>query len=170
MDIFRRNQEEKKQDLEPIRGSVVILAIRLAGVMLFFEILFGAAFYALNLGFSLPFDLHHHIAELLFFMEIIKLILQLFFIVNITLSWSNIAYYLTGKHLTRKTGMFHVKEDLFHFDNIRSISVTQSFLGKIFNYGDITLMTSASGGYQEVVTISGVQNPKKYQQMIQQSL
>ncbi len=94
--------------------------------------------------------------------------MQLFLILNVTLSWANSAYYLAGKHIIRRNGILHVEEDVFHFDNIRSISVNQSFFGKIFNYGDISLKTSASGGYQGDVIMTEISNPKKYEEILRE--
>ena len=99
-------------------------------------------------------------------MGILKLFVEVLFIVNITLSWANNTYYLTQKHIIQRRGILHVEEDVFHFDNIRSISINQSILGKIFNYGDIILKTSASGGYQGDVVMIGISDPKRYKEII----
>lgn len=55
------------------------------------------------------------------------------------------------------------KEEVFHFDNIRAITVNQSWFGKLFNYGDIELKTSASGGCQEALVLVSINNPHKYE-------
>lgn len=168
MEIYNKNHEERKQELEPIRGSIIILVAKLATGLLLFDLLYVGVYYLLTLSFTLPFDLHHHISLLLLVVFFLKLLMQLFLILNVTLSWANSAYYLAGKHLIRRKGILHVEEDVFHFDNIRSISVNQSFFGKIFNYGDISLKTSASGGYQGDVVMTEIANPKKYEEILRE--
>lgn len=168
MKISNHNHEERKHELEPIRGSIIILVAKLATGLLLFDLLYVGLYYLLTLSFALPFDLHHHISLLLLVIFFLKLLMQLFLILNVTLSWANSAYYLAGKHIIRRNGILHVEEDVFHFDNIRSISVNQSFFGKIFNYGDISLKTSASGGYQGDVIMTEISNPKKYEEILRE--
>jgi uncharacterized membrane protein YdbT with pleckstrin-like domain len=161
-----QQNSELKPELEPIRGSIVVLVFKLAVILLFFEFIYAAADYIVTLGIPLPFDLHHHVSLALFVVEAVKIVFQLYLIANVVLSWANNTYYLAGKHIIKRTGILHVEEDVFHFDNIRSISISQSFLGKLFNYGNITLKTSASGGYQGDVVMMGIANPKKYEEIL----
>lgn len=158
--------DEIKPGLEPIRGSTVVLVAKLTVILLIFELIYAVADYVVTLGIPLPFDLHHHASLALFLVEAIKIVFQLYLIANVTLSWANNTYYLAGKHIIKRTGILHVEEDVFHFDNIRSISISQSFFGKMFNYGDIILKTSASGGYQGDVAMMGIANPKKYEEIL----
>lgn len=97
------------------------------------------------------------------------MLIQLYLIVYVTLAWASNAYYLAGKHLIRRKGIVHAQEDVFHYDNIRSISVNQSFFGKMFNYGDITIKTSASGGYQGDIVMTEIADPKRYEAMLRES-
>lgn len=152
--------------IEPIRGSIAILAYKLAAILLLFDFIYIMVDFVLTLGIPLPFDLHHHVSLALFTAEVFKIFFQLYLIANVTLSWANNTYVLTGQHIIKKTGIFRIQEDVFHFANIRSISIQQSFLGKVFNYGDIILKTSASGGYQGDVVMSGIANPKKYEEIL----
>lgn len=168
METNNKNHEERKPELEPIRGSIVILVSKLATGLLLFDLLYAGLYYLFALGFVLPFDLHHHISILLLVVFFLKLLMQLFLILNVTLSWANSAYYLAGKHLIRRKGILHIEEDVFHFDNIRTISINQSFFGKLLNYGDITLKTSASGGYQGNVVMTEISNPKKYEEILRE--
>ena len=168
MEIYRRTiHENEKYDGESIRGNAFLLVVKLATILVLFELLYAGINYFLTLGLVLPFNLHHHISEVLFVFEFIKLAIQLFLILHVCLSWANYEYHLSGKHIIRRKGIIHIQEDVFHFDNIRSISINQSFLGKVFNYGDITLKTSASGGYQGDIVLAGIASPKKYKEIIE---
>ena len=114
----------------------------------------------------LPFDLHHHLAILFIIGQLLKIGLQVGLVLNVVLSWAGNSHHLTGQHIVKRTGIFNVNEEIYHYENIRSISINQSFLGKLFSYGDITLKTSASGGYQGDIVIVGVNNPKKYEDIL----
>lgn len=172
MELYNRRHEEGECEHAPIRGSIVILVAKLLLTLIFFELIYAGIYYVLILVISKPPDLHHHVAIAIFVLEIVKILLQVFLILNITLSWANKTYHINSrdKHLIRRTGILNIKEDTYEFNTVRSISVEQSWLGRIFRFGDVTLKTSASGGYQAILTIAGIQNPKKYEQMIKECL
>lgn len=159
-------EEDEKNIAEPIRGSTVILAFKLILTLLLFDFIYLGMFYFLNIFFDISFEWHHHISVGLFGIHLIKNLLEVVFIVYLILSWANNMYLITKKHLIRKKGIFGSQEDIFHFENIRSISINQSFLGKLFNYGAITLKTSASGGDQGDITLSEIENPQKYEEIL----
>ena len=171
MELYKSNHSENnydgKQIFEPIRGSIAVLAIRLLLILLLFDILYTLIYYLSTLEISLPFDLHHHIAVALFIMQILKTLLQMSMLLQVILSWANNLYFLTDQHIIKRSGVFNVTEELFHYQNIRSIAIHQTFIGKLCNYGDILLKTSASGGYQDDVALTGIDNPKKYEQELQ---
>ena len=167
---YIQNHEEGECEHAPIRGSFVILVAKLLVTFLLFELIYAAIYYFLTLGFALPFNLHHHIAILILVLEILKVIMQTFFTLYVSLSWTSNVYHINGKHLVKRTGIFNSEEDIYEFDTVRSVAVNQSWLGRLFHYGDITLKTSASGGYQVIVTMDGVSNPQKYEQTIKQCL
>lgn len=175
MEIYNQHHEVGECEHAPVRGSIFILVTRLLFALLLFELVYAGLFYLLNLGIPLPFDLHHHVALVLFGLEIIKIFTQVFFVLNIMLTWANNEFYIDGKRLIKRTGIFSVKEDLYEFKIVRSIEVNQSWIGRIFHYGDIILKASASGGYepggyQVIVAMSGIQNPQKFEKMIKQCL
>lgn len=170
MKKYTQNHDEGECEHAPIRGSFVILVTKLLTTLFLFEIVYAAVFYFLTLGFALPFDLHHHIAIVILVLEILKVFMQVFLMLYVTLSWSSNSYYINGKHLIKRTGIFNSEEDIYEFDTVRSVAVNQSWLGRIFHYGDISLKTSASGGYQVIVTIAGISNPQKYEKTIKQCL
>ncbi len=172
MELYNRTNEEDKCEEIPIKGSFFLLVSKLLIMLLLFELIYGAIYYTLTLGISLPFDLHHHVALLILFLELLKISLQLLFILQITLSWSYNMYYLlnNGKHLIKRTGIMNIKEDVYEMDNVRSITVNQSWLGRIFHYGDLSLKTSASGGYQVLVTMMGIHEPSKYEERIKKCM
>lgn len=168
--LEERNHEREACEHAPIKESIVVLTMKLLTVLLLFELLYIGIFYVFTLGIPLPFSLHHHIAVGLFIFSTVKIITQVFLILHITLSWANNGYYVDGKHLIKKSGILNIEEDSYDLSTVRSIIINQSWLGRILNYGDLTLKTSASGGYQVIVTMVGIQNPRNHERMIKACL
>ncbi len=172
MEIYNKHYEERKIEHAPIRESAVLLVIKLSLLFLLPDMLYVSVFYVFTVGFALPVDLHHHISLLLIVVFFLKLLIQLFLSLYVALYWKNTTYRIdgAGKYLVKKTGIIDTKEEVYEFKTVRLIRVNQSWLGRIFNYGDVSLEISASGGYQVILTITGIQNPKQYEQMIKQCL
>src|SRR5574338_548384 len=165
MELFNRRRIEIKDKreyvAEPIRGSIAMLVIKVLLVLVLFDGVYSVIYYILNLGIGLPFDLHHHTAILLLIIQLGKITLQFILLLHVVLSWANNLYFLTDEHIIKRIGFIKVQEEIFHYENIRSITVHQSWLGKLFHWGDILLKISASGGFQDDVILSGIANPQK---------
>jgi len=166
MEVFNKRHETTEHTLEPVRGSLFLLSVRLAVMMLVFDLLYAGIFYIVTLGIALPFGLHQYVSAILFVIQIGKTFVATFLMVQLVLYWANNTYYFTEKHIIKRSGILNIKEEVFHYDNIRSIVINQSWLGKLLHYGDIILKTSASGGYQDDIRLTGIENPQKYEVML----
>ena len=69
------------------------------------------------------------------------------------------------KSILRKGILSKHTTELMH-DHVRSVGVTQSFLGRILNVGRINISTSSSGAAE--ISVSGMVNPEKIKNMVQQ--
>ncbi len=167
MDIQEENHNNHIA-LSQIRGSISVLIIKLLVSLFLFDLLYAGVFYLLNIEIKIPFVWHHHLSIGIFILLILKTLLQGFLITFLVLTWTNSLYIITKKHLILKKGIFRAKEDVYNFINIRHIAMNQSVLGKVFNYGDIELKLSSSGGLQEDVILMGIENPKKYEELLKQ--
>lgn len=170
MELFnnrRVNKETKDEHVgEPVRGSSIVLVIKVLLVLILFDGIYSFIYYILSLGVNLPFDFHHHTAILLLIVQLGKITLQFVLLLHVVLSWANNLYFLTDEHIIKRGGVLKVQEEIFHYKNIRSISIHQSWIGKLCNYGDILLKTSASGGYQDDIVLSGIANPQRYKEVL----
>lgn len=156
-------EEQSEHDFQQIRSSISILAMKLLLLLFLFEVIYAILFYVLTLAFNLPLEWHHHSSIILLVINGFKIIVEFFFILYLFFQWEGISYFITKKHIIKRVGIFNSKEEIFHFENIRTITVKQSFLGKILHYGDIELKTSASGGYQEELVLVAINDPYKYE-------
>lgn len=166
MEVFNKRHETTEHRLEPVRGSLFLLSVKLALMMIIFDLLYAGIFYLGTLGIVVPFDLHQYVSGILFTIQIFKTFVATFLMVQLVIYWANNTYYFTGKHIIKRSGILNIKEEVYHYDNIRSIAINQSWLGKLFHYGDIYLKVSASGGYQDDVWLTGIENPHKYESML----
>lgn len=154
---------ERQRKVEIIRGSIILLAFRLATTILIFEFIYLVIHYILTIPFQLASPWDQQASLLLFIIQIIKIVLEISFILYLVLEWSTSFYYIDGHHLVKHHGIIKFDEDTYDFKTVRSISIHESIIGRILNYGNIMLKTSASGGYQVLVTLMGINNPRKWE-------
>ncbi|MBI4038733.1 PH domain-containing protein [Candidatus Daviesbacteria bacterium] len=169
------DQEEANSDprdsiTEPIRESVVLFVIKIATILIITDLVYAVVNFVLLRAFflnhELPFNIHDLTAYILTLLHIAKTALQVWGISSIVFRWVGNSYFITQKHLVRHEGIINCIEKIYDLDIIRSISIQQSWLGKIFRYGSVNIEISASGGYTDQVTLNGVTNPQQYEKML----
>lgn len=157
---------------QTIRTSIVIVVFQLVALLLFTDILYSAIniflLRAYFLELTLPFDLHQAIFWLLFFLHIGKTLTHVSLTLFIVMRWVKRTYRIEEQLLVKQEGMFSVSEKVYDLSNVRSVSIRQSFLGKMFHYGNVTFETSASGGYKDNITVSGIADPQQFAQALEQ--
>ena len=161
------NSNVKKCTVEPIRGSVYILAVKFVLLVVIFNGLYEVAYFLLNLGFPLPFDLHHHLAIAFLIIFLLNIIFQVYTILLVVLQWANNVYYITDNELVERQGTLSIREKVYKFETVRSMSVERPFFGKIFGYGNIVLSVTGKDGEKEL-EISGIGDPYKYEKMLRE--
>ena len=60
--------------------------------------------------------------------------------------WSNHKYVITNRRVMEATGVFSKKVLDSSLDMVNDIELSQSFLGRLFNYGDLTILTASELG------------------------
>lgn len=155
---------------EPIRESLVLFIIKIASVLVIVDLVYAVLNFVLLRAFflnhELPFNIHDMTAYILTFLHLAKTALQVWGISTIVFRWVGNSYHITAKHLVRHEGIVNCIEKIYDLDIIRSVSIRQSVLGKIFRYGTVNIDISASGGYTDQVTLFGVNNPQQYEKML----
>ncbi len=155
---------------EPIRESAVLFVIKIATVLISVDLVYAVLNFILLrtffLNFDLPFNLHNQTAYILTLLHLAKTTLQIWGISAIVFRWVGNSYFITEKHLVRHEGILNCIEKIYDLNIVRSISIQQSWFGKIFKYGSVNIEISASGGYTDHVTLSGVSNPQQYEKVL----
>lgn len=159
---------------EPIRESLVLFMIKIAGVLIVTDTVYAVLSFVLLRAFflnhELPFNIHDSTAYILTFIHLAKTVIQVWGISAIVFRWVGNSYHITPKHLIHHEGILNCIEKIYDLDIVRSISIQQSWLGKIFKYGTVNIEISASGGYTDQVTLSGVSKPQQYEKMLRKHL
>ena len=171
--LNKTDQEEESNGIdgvEPIRASVAILAIQLVTLLVATDLLYVLVNYFLMKAYfletSLSFNLHTFIVPILAVLHIAKSFFQISFIISIVMGWIGKSYFIVDKHLIKRDGIFTIAEKIYDLDNVRSVTVHQSLVGKMFHFGDVIVETSASGGYMDQITFTGVSDPQKFEHKI----
>ena len=161
------NIATKKCTVEPIRGSVFILAIKFVLLILIFNGLYAVAYFLLNLGFPLPFNLHYYLAIVFLVLFAVNIAFQTYVVLLVSLQWANNVYYLTDTELVKRKGIINIHEETYKFDSIRSLSINRPLFGKVFGYADLSI-TVVSRGEEKDLLIVGISNPYKYEKMLRE--
>ncbi len=155
---------------EPIRASVATLAIQLVSLLIFTDLVYSIInFFLMKVYFLqgvLPFDTHRYIVFILAALHIGKSIFQVIFVLKFVMKWISESYFIAEAHLVKRSGIMNMIEKTYDLDNVRSITVNQSVLGKLFHFGDVLIETSASGGYMDQIILAGVSNPEQFEHKI----
>ena len=78
----------------------------------------------------------------------------------------NQSFVVTGHELIHRTGLFTIKETIHDLRNIRSVTIQQSLVGKLFHFGSINVEISASGGFQEFIYLPAIAYPEQFQHLL----
>lgn len=163
---------ESDKNIEPVRGSVITLIIRIIILLVFTDLLYLFVNYFLMkiyfLQIALAFDIHKYVIFILATLHILKSIFQVYFMIKIIMNWLGNSYFITDKQFIKRDGIFNVVEKTYDIGNIRSIIVSQGVIGKLFHFGDVVIETSASGGYKEKIRLTGINEPQKVEYEIHQ--
>jgi|SRR3989344_1148083 len=162
--IFK--QKKSNETLGPIRGSVKLLLLKITFLILFLDLFFFILLIILNFLIATNFTFHLTLTLTLIFVYLFIKFIQIVLILYNMILWSRTTYYINGSHLIVHTGVFNLQEDSYDLATIRSADVKQSLFERIFNFGDIVLKTSASGGYQVVVVLKGISRPIEVERKI----
>lgn len=147
-----------------MRQSPVFLVSRIITVEVLILIVHFALRYTLEQVFILlgfPFSV-----QTLFIEAVIIQIVNLYFLVVVVLSWVNEYYILNPKEVVIKKGILSSRSTTYEFANLQSMTVRQSFWGRIFNYGTIKLYNPV---LRADVYLTNISNPEKAGAIIQQT-
>lgn len=81
------------------------------------------------------------------------LILPLISLLRDILTWSNRKYVVTNRRVFQLSGIFSKNVTDSSLEKVNDVKMSQSFLGRMFNYGDIEIMTASELGVNKLTHI-----------------
>lgn len=159
--------DELQKSRHHITNSTAWLLLRLCGGIFLFETAF-VPFIALLLSPALGAFLTE-VTLGLWVLQTVKFFLLCALTIVIVTPWASTQYYLTDQQLIKYVGLARRDEEIFDLDTLKSLSLHQGWFGRLFNYGDISLVF-ASSGYQTNLELRGAYNPKKYERHLRARL
>lgn len=98
---------------------------------------------------------------------IVGLLVKLWLILWIVLAWINDYYEIRPAEIICHRGIFSAHKTILSTKEVKSITVDQDLLGRVFRYGDLRLFNPA---LDEVIALTNIANPNKHLAIIQQLL
>lgn len=158
------NQTDTKIEVvEPIRRSIIVLAIRMFVVLFFADTLYAGLIAVLASGY-VPIEWHASYIGFLWLVHTLKNILLAYALITLVTGWISTLYYVTAGHLMRQRGVLNTSETVFQLTDIESVAMNQSWLGRLFNFGDVIISFSIAQ-QREKVLLYAINNPKRYEQL-----
>ncbi len=159
--------EQKKEHKEIysyiIRQTTFFLVLRIViSEILIMALHFGFRILLDQIASLFSFQITYQIltAEV-FLIQVLNLLLLL----TVILSWTNETYTLNPKEVIIKKGIFSSRSVTYELANLQSMTINQTFIGKLFNYGSIKLFNPV---LREEVYLLNIPNPYVYGDIIQQ--
>jgi len=155
---------EKSEERKLIfRESTTLILIRLFTAELLFglAIILSSSFFSLlrnSFGTSNTFVLDFSILLIIFLVNIAV-------VVYILLRWESEYVELTSDSLIKHKGILNKTEQKYACNFVEAITLNQSLMGILFNYGTIELYDPA---LKEQIYLTNIANPKRYREIIEQ--
>lgn len=148
--------------LHHIKENLILVSVKLFFGSIIIESLYAVfVYFFLFSPLGTPFQ--NLALPVLFFSQLVKFIIQIYFVLFITLSSLKSDYYLSEEEICAYSGVVWTDEEIYPLRAVKSIALRQSWLGKTLNYGNIVVEMTASGGYHKTLVLRGISDPKKYE-------
>lgn len=160
--------ESKKQMVEHIQPSPVVIMLRLITIVFLLDTLYAL----LVMGFFSLDSLHGwHDSYIGFLLlsHIVKYVFITVIVIKLFADWAGRAYYLSGHHLIERIGLINTTETTHELSQVKAVAVKRSWLGHRFNFGTIVLTFAGSADPQDVV-IRDVSKPMDYKRYFDEYL
>ncbi|MEI6478360.1 MAG: PH domain-containing protein [bacterium] len=149
--------------VEPIRRSVVVLVVRIFLLLfiadtLYAFLLLGVVLGIVPSGWSASYTLFLWVAHTL------KNIMLTYLLLYMVVGWISSVYYVTAGHLIRQRGVLKIEETVFQLTDIEAVGMNQSWLGRLFNFGDVTIRFSIAREPRDIM-LYAINNPRKYESL-----
>ncbi len=166
--MHMKTPSNKKFTVEHLRPSAVVIVLRLLAVLFLFDTVYAfIIFVFFGLGDSQL--LHSSFVVVLWLLHTIKYILVTVIVIRLFANWAGRAYYLSGHHLVERLGLVNTTETTYELSQLKSIALSQNWLGRRFNYATFVLKFSGSNTSSNVI-LRDINNPSRYLDILNEHL
>lgn len=92
-------------------------------------------------------------------------IINTLFIISVVLRWAGLMYIIKPNELIIRIGIFNSKAVSYDLSALQAITLIQTWIGKIFNFGTIKLYNPV---LKEDIYINNIHNPSRYAEIIKE--
>jgi uncharacterized membrane protein YdbT with pleckstrin-like domain len=156
----------KVEITKPIRRTVTLLVLRMV-ILLFLVDSLYAALLVMNASGFISSDWSASYATFLWLAFTAKFIVLAFLLTKLVVDWMSTVYYVSGGHLIRQRGVMNLVETVFQLTDIDSVVMNQSWLGRLLNYGTVTVEFTVARD-KEYVRLYAITNPQLYEDIFSQ--
>jgi uncharacterized membrane protein YdbT with pleckstrin-like domain len=160
------NQDEPIPTIEimkPIRRNIVLLGIRMFLVLFMIDTVYAFLILIPLFGYVAS-DWHMPYVGFLLVIHTLKNGLTAYMLISLVTNWISTLYYVNGGHLIRQRGVLNTKETVYQLTDIEEVVMNQSWLGRLLNFGDITI-TFLVARQREDLVLYAINNPRMYEEL-----
>lgn len=161
-------KEEMQTSIHHVRGSVILLTLRVFGVLFFVDTAF-ALVIALGIFFGIDTAYYNLFVIFLWLLHTVKFFIELYLVLSFVLPWATTTYYIADHQLIQCGGIVNVDQKIYELTKLREVDEAESWLGKLFNYGTIHGTVSVSG-FSDQFVMPGIADAKKYERILRDYL
>lgn len=150
-----------------MRGSILLLSLRVFGWMFLVETLYAGVLFGLSQS---PGLIPEAIAlNALWALHTVKFVFLVVVTLKLVTDWATTTYYLADHHLVKYHGILEVDEAIYELRSLKSLHLKEGLFGRLLNYGDLYL-TLSSSGYREDVILHGITHARRYERVLRDYL
>lgn len=157
----------KKIDLYnyPIRSSTIVTAMSIGSVV-FIGILLSLLSYIPLMLLKEILVPEISITFISILIQIAILILVSFGIISLLIKWAGTSYVIKDNEIIVQNGLFNIKQKIYPLEGHEEVKIYKSFLGKIFDYGTLSIYQPV---LQKYVILENIQDPDLFAEVIRQT-
>jgi uncharacterized membrane protein YdbT with pleckstrin-like domain len=138
-------------------SNLILITLMFLLVLIF--LIFGINFINNLLGNILP------AATIITLAIIIFIIINAIFALKIILDWSTTFYIIRPREFVVHKGIIYKRKEKVELNQVEKIDITQGFIGRIMNYGTISIVNPVSENTERIYNIP---DPYKYEKVLLQ--
>lgn len=172
---MENTQADKLADQTAVENPLPFLIVRKSAIFLVVNlILLEIGFVIIYLILAIPFNLFAAspatgllTTNIMIFIILLLLLTKIVVGVLICLAWVRTYYEIHTERVIHYKGILVMNETIFSTKNVQEIWLTQDVLGKIFNYGTVTLYNPV---LREKFHLRGISQASKYCDLIERQI